>query len=133
MSTTPSTVAQALISQGKAAVEAELSRIEGDLTIAKNKAITEAASLATELATYMNAHAAEVNNASALIARANVTTSGSTVPVSTVPAITLTKPVTVGNTIAAIKTWLSANGWKGYLVLGIGVLVLRYIWVHKII
>lgn len=133
MSTTTSTVAQALIAQGKAAVEAELSRIEGDLTIAKNKAITEAASLATELATYMNAHAAEVTNASALIARANTTTGGATVPVSTVPAITLTKARTVGNTIAAVKAWVIANGWKGYATLGLGVLGLHYMWTHHII
>lgn len=133
MTTITSQVADVLIANGKAAVEAELSRIEADLTTAKNKAVNEAATLATQLANYLNAHATEVTSAQALITRANATTAGSVPPVSTVPAITLSKPRTVGNFIAGVKSYLATHGWKGYALLGIGVLVLHYMWTHKII
>lgn len=130
-----SAAAQALVAAGKAAVEQALTDVEAKLAAAKAEAVQDAATLATQLATYLNAHAAEVSTAQTLITRANstVTSTGTTAPVSAVPAITLNKPFTVGNTIAAVKAWVSANGWKGYVVLGLGLLALRYMYMHNII
>lgn len=131
-----SAAAKVLIASGKAAVEQALSNIEADLETAKTKAVNEASTLATELAAYLQAHATEVSTAQSLIARTLNTTaaaSPSSVLPPGAPAITLSKPRTIGNFIAGLKAWLTKNGWKGYVLLGLGVLVLHYMWTHKII
>jgi hypothetical protein len=126
-----STVANQLIADGKAAVEAELTRIEGDISAAVTKGKAEAATLATALAVKLDAHTAEAAMTSDLLARATGTVQAP--PAAGSPAITLTAPTGLAKYWAAFKTWLSANGWKGYVILGLGVLVLHYMWEHKII
>lgn len=132
MTSITTTAAQALITAGKAAVEGELSRIEADLTAAKNAAIVDASTLANELAAYLAKHAAEVTTANTLIARANATAqpaaavAGSPVPAA--PAATLNTSLWT-----KVKTWFKAQGWKGYALVALSLAVIHYMYTHHII
>lgn len=119
-----SQVATALIAQGKAAVEAELARIETDIANAVTRGKTEAATLAASLAVHLDSHAAEVSTANALLARTAAIT-GAAQPASGIPAKSLTA--------SRVKAFLATHGWRGYVLLGAGVLVLHYLWTHKIL
>src|ERR1700690_2086227 len=135
-----SQVASALAAQGKAAVEAELTRIESDISSAVSKGKAEAATLAAQLAVHLDAHTAEVSTANALLSRtnaiaANGTTNPSAVPGAS-PALSLTAPSAfsaAGAKIEGVIAWIKNNGWKGYAALGVGILVLHFLWTHKII
>lgn len=124
-----SQVATALLAQGKAAVEAELSRIETDISGAVAKAQTEAATLAAVLSVKLDAHNAEANVTAALLARSAAITAPAQAG-SGAPAITLSAKAGL---VAKVKSFLTTHGWKGYAVLGLGVLVLHYLWTNKIL
>lgn len=133
-STITSQVASALIASGKAAVSAELSRIEADIVTAINKSKAEASTIATELAVHLDSHAAEVATAQALLAHANliqrIVPDSAATAAPAQPAKSLT---TSTNIFAEGLAWIKSNGWKGWTVLVIGLLVVRYLFVSKII
>lgn len=134
MTSITSQAAAALIAAGKTAVEAELTRIEGDISTAIASGKAEAATLATALAFKLDAHTAEAAATQQLLTRATATVNPSAAAaIGGAPVITLTTPTGVSAVIAKIKTWLAANGWKGYALLGVGLLVLKYMFDHKII
>lgn len=118
-----------LITQGKSAVEAELARIEGDLSKAKNLAVADSAALAAGLQAYLDSHAAEVATAQALIAKATaiVTPAVESIVTNTVPAKTLNKASTEAS---KIKTWFTSLTWKQGAALG-AVLVIAHYMVGK--
>lgn len=125
-----SQVASALIAQGKTAVEAELARIEADISNALTKGRAEAATLASQLAVHLDSHSAEVATAAALISRTAAIAGVTTDPAKPAgPVVSLTKP----GIFTKALTWIKSNGWKGYVLLGLGILVLHYVWSHKII
>lgn len=126
-----SQVAAALLAQGKAAVEAELARIETDISAAVTKGRSEAAVLATALANKLDAHAAETAAAQELLARTQGI--GGTPPVqpaSSGASITLTA---AESKLKAAWVWLNTQGWRGWVLLACGLLVLEYMYHHGIL
>lgn len=115
-----------LITAGKAAVEAELARIESDLESAKTLALAKSSAIAAGLQAHLDTHTAEVTNATALLARA----SSIVVPVveavlgNSIPAATLTL---AGGKLAKISAWLNKQGWKGGALVGVLLVVGHYL------
>lgn len=126
-----SQVAAALLAQGKAAVEAELARIETDISAAVTKGRAEAAVLATALANKLDAHAAETAAAQELLVRTQAV-GGAKEPVqpASSASITLTK---AESKLKAAWVWLNTKGWRGWVLLGAGLLVLEYMYHHGIL
>jgi hypothetical protein len=117
--------ASAIVAAGKAAVEAELTSIESDLSAAKTVAETKGAALLAALNSHVQAHVAEVSAAQALQTRAaalvpSATTNASVVG-SSAPAATLTAPAQPGKVLAFIK----AVGWKPPLLTAIGLYLMH--------
>lgn len=126
-----SQVAAALLAQGKSAVEAELARIETDIAAAVTKGKAEAAVLATALANKLDAHAAETAAAQELLARTQGI--GGTSPGPSPPSgasITLTK---AESKLKSAWNWLNTKGWRGWVLLACGLLVLEYMYHHGIL
>ena len=124
------TTAATLITQGKAAVEAELTRIESDLATAKAKAEADAGNLVTALGAKISAHAAEVSTAQALANRA-ATVIGTVQPVaaaSTTPALTLTSQ----SVVSQIKSFFVGIGWKGPALTAGGLTLVHYVIHHAL-
>jgi len=123
------TTAATLITQGKAAVEAELTRIESDLATAKAKAEADAGNLVTALGAKISAHAAEVSTAQALANRA-ATVIGTTpaTPAVSTPALTLTSQ----SVVSQIKSFFVGIGWKGPALTAGGLTLVHYVIHHAL-
>lgn len=109
-----------LISQGKAAVEAELSRIEKDLSEAKLLALQKSAAIAGDLQKYLETHAAEVATAQALIAKATGTVQAASPvgpPVAHLASVPWYKKA---------LTWIKTGGWKLGMIAGAGLVIVHY-------
>lgn len=125
-----SQVAAALLAQGKSAVEAELARIETDISAAVTKGRAEAAVLATALANKLDAHAAETAAAQELLVRTQAVGGAKESAPASSASITLTK---AESKLKAAWVWLNTKGWRGWVLLGAGLLVLEYMYHHKIL
>jgi hypothetical protein len=122
-----------LIASGKAAVEAELSVIENDFESAKEAMLTKKAAIAQELQTYMQTHAAEVSTAQSLISRATADVAAVTGTVKAlVPAATLAAK-TPGSVWAKIKTFAGAIGYRGLVTIGLGVTLVHYLHLTRLL
>lgn len=117
-----------LIALGKTAVEAELSRIETDFKSAEKAALTKGAVLAGELQVYLEKHAAEVQTATALVARAKAIAAPATITgtaaVNTSPTATLNVPVSIWSTVVG---YVAANKGKTGVLAGIALVVVHYL------
>lgn len=113
-----------LITKGKAAVEAELARIEGDLAVAKSVAVMQSAAIGAELQKHLDVHSAEVTTAVALIEMAG-RAAGVLAPVgNNVSGVLLNGRV---STVTRLKQFFTPFTWKHGMLVGMVLLIGHYL------
>jgi len=124
------TDAKALIAKGKAEVESALATINSAEKESAAYIASERAKVVAALNSYLATHSAEVSAAQDLLTKAGaVVTQGAA---SIVPAATLAVN-TQGSWLTKLKTFVSAVGWKGWVLIAVCVGALHVLYKHGII
>ena len=115
-----------LITKGKAAVEAELARIEGDLAVAKSVAVMQSTAIAQELKKHVDIHADEVSTGLRLIEAAGRAGGAEAVPhaAENVVGVLLNARV---STATRVKQFFTPFTWKHGMLVGMALLVSHYL------